>query len=177
MAKPECRWESPQDWAEWSEWLAGGLHGRNRWRLPVLLSGILFARGRRTVTTWLRAAGISTDYADYYYFLAALGRKTESVATRLWCFANMIGTKKAQRPRLLEGIFPKLASQLTCAHTSKRSFAKVASSLTSAAERRTMRLTIRTVLPAENRKRPPGKAAFSFYGIGGGCLAGHRPAR
>ncbi len=83
MAKPECRWESPQDWAEWSEWLAGGLHGRNRWRLPVLLTGILFARGRRTVTTWLRAAGISTDYADYYYFLAALGRKTESVATRL----------------------------------------------------------------------------------------------
>jgi hypothetical protein len=83
MAKPECRWESPQDWAEWSEWLAGGLHGRHRWRLPVLLTGILFARGRRTVTTWLRAAGISTDYADYYYFLAALGRKTESVATRL----------------------------------------------------------------------------------------------
>jgi hypothetical protein len=51
--------------------------------LPLLLVGILFAQGRRTVTTWLRAAGISDDYQDYYYFLAALGRKTESVATQL----------------------------------------------------------------------------------------------
>ncbi len=43
-------------------WLASGLHATNRSRLPVLMSGILFASGRRTVTTWLRAAGISTDY-------------------------------------------------------------------------------------------------------------------
>jgi hypothetical protein len=63
--------------------LAAGLHGRNRWRLPVLLTGILFAHGRRTVTTWLRAAGVSPDFQDYYYFLAALGRKTKSVAERL----------------------------------------------------------------------------------------------
>ena len=83
MAKPECRWKSPQDWSEWSAWLAAGLHARHRWRLPVLLSGMLFARGRRTVTTWLRAAGVSSDFADYYYFLASLGRKSESVATRL----------------------------------------------------------------------------------------------
>jgi hypothetical protein len=59
------------------------LHARNRWRLPVLLVGMLFASGRRTVTTWLRAAGVSDDFDDYYYFLAALGRKTESVATQL----------------------------------------------------------------------------------------------
>ena len=45
--------------------------------------GILFAHGRRTVTTWLRAAGVSDDFQDYYYFLAALGRKTKSVATQL----------------------------------------------------------------------------------------------
>jgi hypothetical protein len=44
---------------------------------------MLFAGGRRTVTTWLRAAGVSDDFADYYYFLAALGRKTETVATQL----------------------------------------------------------------------------------------------
>ena len=62
----------------------GGLHdARHRWRLPVLLVGMLFARGRRTVTTWLRAAGISDDYDDYYYFLASVGRKSESVATQL----------------------------------------------------------------------------------------------
>ena len=81
MAKPN--WQCPNEGSEWSEWLAAGLHARNRWRLPVLLVGILFARGRRTVTTWLRAAGISDDFADYYYFLASGGRNTESVATRL----------------------------------------------------------------------------------------------
>jgi hypothetical protein len=83
MAKPKCRWACPEQWSEWSEWLAAGLHARHRWRLPLLLVGMLFAHGRRTVTTWLRAAGISADFADYYYFLASLGRKTEIVATRL----------------------------------------------------------------------------------------------
>ena len=82
MAK--ANWQCPGEWSEWSEWLAAGLHARNRWRLPVLLTGILFARGRRTVTSWLRANGISDDYADYFYFLASLGRKTESVATQLF---------------------------------------------------------------------------------------------
>ena len=64
MAK--SNWQCPSDWSEWSEWLAAGLHARNRWRLPILLVGVLFARGRRTVTTWLRAAGVSDDYQDYY---------------------------------------------------------------------------------------------------------------
>ena len=45
--------------------------------------GMLFSNGRRTVTTWLRAAGISDDFDDYYYILAVVGRKTESVATQL----------------------------------------------------------------------------------------------
>ena len=83
MAKSKCRWQCPNEWSEWSKWLSAGLHARNRWRLPVLVVGILFAQGRRTVTTWLRAAGVSDDYQDYYYFLAALGRKSESVATQL----------------------------------------------------------------------------------------------
>jgi hypothetical protein len=83
MAESKCCWQCPDDWQQWSQWLAAGLHARNRWRLPVLLTGILFAHGRRTVTTWLRAAGVSDDYQDYYYFLAALGCKTKSVATQL----------------------------------------------------------------------------------------------
>lgn len=83
MAKSKCRWESPEQWSEWSGWLAAGLHARNRWRLPVLLVGMLLASGRRTVTTWLRAAGVSDDYQEYYYFLECVGRKSESIATRL----------------------------------------------------------------------------------------------
>jgi hypothetical protein len=44
---------------------------------------MLLASGRRTVTTWLRAAGVSDDFPDDYYFLACLGRKSESISTQL----------------------------------------------------------------------------------------------
>src|SRR3970040_2195606 len=77
------RFQPPQDWQQWVEWLAAGLHGRNRWRLSVVLLGMIFARGRRTVTTWLRAVGIQHDFADYYYFLQPLGRKASELAARL----------------------------------------------------------------------------------------------
>jgi len=76
--------QCPSEWSEGGEWLAAGLHARNRWRLPVLLTGILFATGLRTVTSWLRAVGVSDDFRDYYYFLAPLGRKAGSVATQLF---------------------------------------------------------------------------------------------
>jgi hypothetical protein len=81
------QWQAPQEWSEWNDWLATGLHGRCRWRLPLLLSGLLFAKGRRTVTTWLRAGGIHTDFADYYYFLAAVGKSTLAVAEPLLVLA------------------------------------------------------------------------------------------
>ncbi len=83
MAEGECRWSPPQQWSEWSEWLSDGLHARNRWRLPVLMIGLLFAQGRRTVTTWLRAAGVSDQFDNYYYFLGSLGRNSKLVATSL----------------------------------------------------------------------------------------------
>lgn len=90
MAESKCRWNCPEQWSEWSNWLAAGLHARNRWRLPVLMVGMLFAGGRRTVTTWLRANGVSTDYQDYYYFLAALGRKIEPVASRVLALVMVV---------------------------------------------------------------------------------------
>ena len=113
MADSKCRWQCPEDWSQWSEWLAAGLHARNRWRLPVLLVGILFAHGRRTVTTWLRAAGVSDDFQDYYYFLAALGRKTKSVATAVvafWCFGPCrcpIGFWRSSTTRPPSGTVPR----------------------------------------------------------------------
>lgn len=85
MAKrPNCRWETPDEWNEWADWLSAGLHGRSRWRLPVLMVGMLLANGRRTVTSWLSDNGIGGDYDDYYYFLASVGGKTKSVATQLF---------------------------------------------------------------------------------------------
>lgn len=77
------RYQPPKDWQQWVQWLAAGLHGRSRWRLSLILLGIVFARGRRTVTTWLRAVGIQDDFADYYYFLQPLGRKSKELAQRL----------------------------------------------------------------------------------------------
>jgi hypothetical protein len=74
----------PEEWSEWADLLSAALHSRTRWRFPIVLLGLLFGRGRRTVTSWLRAQGITNEYADYYYFLASLGHKIEPVATRLF---------------------------------------------------------------------------------------------
>jgi hypothetical protein len=77
------QYQPPQDWEQWVAWLAAGLHARNRWRLSLVILGIVFARGRRTVTAWLRAVGIGDEFADYYYFLQPLGRTSEALAERL----------------------------------------------------------------------------------------------
>ena len=74
---------TPEEWSEWVEWLQAGLHSETRWRLPLVLVGMLLGRGRRTVTSWLRAAGLQADYQDYYYFIASIGRKSGALATLL----------------------------------------------------------------------------------------------
>jgi hypothetical protein len=73
----------PEDWKQWTAWLQLGLHGRSHWRLPLLLTGLLLARGRRTVSSWLRAAHLQAKYTDYYYFNGGVGRKTNQVASLL----------------------------------------------------------------------------------------------
>lgn len=75
--------EFPSDVALWITSLSYPLDARQRLRLAPLMMGLLFARGRRTVTSWLRAAGLSDDFRAYYYFLGSLGRKVESAARRL----------------------------------------------------------------------------------------------
>ena len=79
-----ARYQPPTEWQHWVEWLAAGLHGRNRWRLSQIVTGIVFARGRRTVTSWLRAAAIGICFGSYYYFLQPLGRKTKELSARLF---------------------------------------------------------------------------------------------
>jgi hypothetical protein len=60
--------------------LAHWLHKRSAARLPQLLLGILFARGRRTVTAWFRAAAISDDYRQGYATVCAVGRNANHLA-------------------------------------------------------------------------------------------------
>ena len=67
------------DVTAWIKRLARPLDPRVSWRLLPLFTGVLFATGRRTVSSWLRAGNLSKDYQDYYYFLSALGRKVNSL--------------------------------------------------------------------------------------------------
>ena len=60
--------------------LAHWLHKRSAARLPGLLVGLLFARGRRTVTSWFRAAGITDDFRPAYTTVCAVGRASDSLA-------------------------------------------------------------------------------------------------
>jgi DDE superfamily endonuclease len=64
----------------WIERMTSVLDPRLSWRLVPLLSGLLFAIGRRTVSSWLRAGGLSNQYQDYYYFVSAIGHKVKALA-------------------------------------------------------------------------------------------------
>jgi hypothetical protein len=68
------------DLNSWINRLARLLDRRIAWRLLPILAGLLFATGRRTVSSWLRAGALSDDYRNYYYFLASLGRNVKSLA-------------------------------------------------------------------------------------------------
>ena len=82
-------WHFPNEMASWIDRMARMLDGRNAWRLCPLLVGALFATGRRTVASWLRAGGLSKDYQDFYYFLYSLGWKVQPVASRLLDIARV----------------------------------------------------------------------------------------
>jgi hypothetical protein len=73
----------PPLWQDLVAAMASFLHQRHAWRLSVVLVGALFATGRRTVTSWLRAAGIGPGFSAYYYFLASLGRHTALPSSQL----------------------------------------------------------------------------------------------
>jgi hypothetical protein len=67
----------------WFSRLAAALDRRSARRLGLLLVGVVLARGRRTVTRWIRAAGLSAQFRRCYATLAAVGGRTDQVAARL----------------------------------------------------------------------------------------------
>jgi hypothetical protein len=60
--------------------LTAWLNRRTAARLPLLLTGILLASGRRTVTSWFRATGITDDFRRAYYAVCVVGRKADHLA-------------------------------------------------------------------------------------------------
>ena len=49
----------------------------------MLMVGLVFGNGRRVVALWIRAAGLCSDYRDYYYFLQSVGRCWEALERRV----------------------------------------------------------------------------------------------
>lgn len=78
-----AEWHLPAELVLWITHLSQPLHARLAWRLLPLVTGMLFAQGRRTVASWLRGAELGEDYRAYYYFLGSLGRKVKWVASLL----------------------------------------------------------------------------------------------
>src|SRR5262245_32208982 len=64
--------------------LAAWLHRRPAARLPLLLAGLLFAHGRRTVTSWFRAAGVTDAFRPAYHAVYAVGRRSQALALAAW---------------------------------------------------------------------------------------------
>jgi hypothetical protein len=73
----------PAQLSAWIPVLVAVLDQRSAGFLSLLLLGALFAKGRRTVTSWLRAAGITDDFRRAYNALFAAGRRCRAIATRL----------------------------------------------------------------------------------------------
>ena len=68
---------------QWLSRLAFVLERRSAPRLVLLFLGAVLARGRRTVTSWIRAAKLSDQFRPCYTAVAAGGKKADSVAARL----------------------------------------------------------------------------------------------
>ena len=71
---PSCQWFSR---------LASALDPRSAPRLARLLLGAVLARGRRTVTSWIRAVGLSGQFQPCYTTVAAAGKQADIASARL----------------------------------------------------------------------------------------------
>jgi hypothetical protein len=68
---------------QWFARLASALDRRSASRLALLFLGAVLARGRRTVTSWIRAAGLSDQFRPCYTAVAAAGKKAGTIAAYL----------------------------------------------------------------------------------------------
>lgn len=62
--------------ARLAHWLDKGTAAR----LPLLLYGVLLASGRRTVTSWFRAAGVRAEFRRAYTTVCSVGRRADHLA-------------------------------------------------------------------------------------------------
>jgi hypothetical protein len=67
----------------WFSRLASALDPRSAPRLAWLLVGAILARGRRTVTSWIRSAGLSDEFRPCDTTVSAAGKRTDLIAAHL----------------------------------------------------------------------------------------------
>ena len=67
----------------WFSALASPLDARSAPRLACLFLGAILARGRRTVPSWIRGAGLGAEFRPCYTTVAAAGTRADRVAARL----------------------------------------------------------------------------------------------
>ena len=79
---------------QWFSRLASPLDRRSAPRLVLLFLGAVLARGRRTVTSWIRAAKLSDQFRSCYTAVASAGKKADGIAARL--------TREAVKPLVAE---------------------------------------------------------------------------
>ena len=96
------KWIFPDSWQIMIIAICSILHQRSAWRLSIIFAGIVFAKGRKTITSWFRAAGITERYKAFYYFVGSIGQKTEIIATVL--FEIMIKLVYKNQDRVLMAI-------------------------------------------------------------------------
>jgi DDE superfamily endonuclease len=82
----------------WFSVLASALDPRSAPRLAWLLVGAILGRGRRTVTSWIRAAGLGGEYRRCYTTVAAAGKRADFIAAHL--AHAVVKPLVADRPRL-----------------------------------------------------------------------------
>jgi len=68
---------------QWFSVLAAALDPRSAPRLVLLFLGAVLARGRRTVTSWIRAASLSEQFRSCYTAVAAVGKRADKIAAQL----------------------------------------------------------------------------------------------
>jgi len=85
---PAMSFSHPTPWlSDVLDRFAAWLDRRTALRLPLLLLGALLASGRRTATSWFRAAGITDEFRPAYHTIYAAGRRTEDLALTAWLTA------------------------------------------------------------------------------------------
>jgi len=87
---------------QWFSQLADLLDARSAPRLIRLFLGAVLAAGRRTVTCWLRAAGVTHDFRPAYTTVAAVAKHTDLMAARL--ARSALQPMRTGTDRLLLGI-------------------------------------------------------------------------